>query len=103
MQQLSGRVAVVTGAASGIGLALARRFGAEGMKVVLSDVEESALAAATRMLVAEGHEAIGIPCDVRFQESVDHLRDAAPPDSVGLEAAQRTRFEPSLLSVERFN
>lgn len=33
----------------------------------------------------------------------DHLRDAAPPDSVGLEAAQRTRFEPSLLSVERFN
>ena len=77
MQQLRGRVAVVTGAASGIGLALARRFGEEGMQVVLSDVEESALARTTQALVDEGHRAIGIPCDVRFPEAVDALRDAA--------------------------
>ena len=76
MKQLKGRVAVVTGAASGIGLALARRFGEEGMQVVLSDVEEAALAKATQTLVDAGHRAIGVPCDVRFQESVDALRDA---------------------------
>ena len=77
MEQLSGRVAVVTGAASGVGLALARRFGEEGMKVVLSDVEEGSLAKATQALVDEGHRAIGVPCDVRFPDAVDALRDAA--------------------------
>jgi NAD(P)-dependent dehydrogenase (short-subunit alcohol dehydrogenase family) len=77
MQQLTGRVAVVTGAASGIGLALARRFGEEGMKVVLADVEEGALASAVASLEGKGHRAIGVRCDVRHQESVDDLRDAA--------------------------
>lgn len=77
MQQLSGRVAVVTGAASGIGLALARRFAEEGMKVVLSDVEKAALDRATGSLVTRGHRAIGVACDVRFPEQVDALRDAA--------------------------
>jgi NAD(P)-dependent dehydrogenase (short-subunit alcohol dehydrogenase family) len=76
MQQLSGRVAVVTGAASGIGLAMARRFCEEGMKVVLSDVEESALADATKTLESEGHRVVGVRCDVRSQQSVDELRDA---------------------------
>ena len=77
MQKLDGRVAVVTGAASGIGLALARRFGEEGMRVVLSDVEEASLNRATQALVTEGHRAVGVPCDVRTQEAVDALRDAA--------------------------
>ncbi len=78
MQTLQGRVAVVTGAASGIGLALARRFCEEGMKVVLADVEEPALARATEALEGEGHkEILGVPCDVRFQESVQDLADAA--------------------------
>ena len=77
MQELRGRVAVVTGAASGIGLAMARRFGEEGMKVVLSDVEEEALASAVKALESEGHRVAGARCDVRFQESVDDLRDAA--------------------------
>ena len=46
MRDLSGKVAVVTGAASGIGLALSRRLGADGMRVMMADVEEPALAAA---------------------------------------------------------
>lgn len=77
MKQLSGRVAVVTGAASGIGLAMARRFAKEGMKVVLSDVEENALATAVTSIEDDGYPVLGVTCDVRFQESVDALRDAA--------------------------
>ncbi len=46
MREFAGRVAVITGGASGIGLALARRFGAEGMKLVIADVDEPAMAAA---------------------------------------------------------
>ncbi|MBJ19179.1 MAG: SDR family NAD(P)-dependent oxidoreductase [bacterium] len=54
MKELSGRVAVVTGAASGIGLAMARRFAEEGMKVVISDVEETSLTAAVKSFEQEG-------------------------------------------------
>lgn len=78
MQTLDGRVAVVTGAASGIGLALSRRFAEEGMKVVLADVEERALERAIRQLESEGQrEVLGVACDVRFQESVQAVADAA--------------------------
>ena len=54
MKQFRDRVAVVTGAASGIGLALAERFAAEGMKVVMADVEADALAQARRRAAADG-------------------------------------------------
>ena len=53
MKDFRGRVAVVTGGASGIGKALAKAFLGEGMKVVIADVEERALAAATRELGGE--------------------------------------------------
>lgn len=76
MKEFRGRVAVVTGAAGGIGLAMGRRFAQEGMKVVISDVEEAPLKRAADALVAEGHEAIGVACDVRFFDSVKALADA---------------------------
>ena len=60
MEDLRGRVAVVTGAASGIGRALCRRFSAEGMRVVMADVEAAALEDARRELAASGGEAIAV-------------------------------------------
>ncbi len=74
MRDLAGKVAVVTGGASGIGLALAKRFGAEGMKLVLVDVEDDALAAA-----ADGFEAQDVPV---LAERVD-VSDAAAMDALG--------------------
>jgi NAD(P)-dependent dehydrogenase (short-subunit alcohol dehydrogenase family) len=76
MRELSGKVAVVTGAASGIGLALCRRFGADGMRVMMADVEEPALAAAARGLAAEGIEAATSVTDVSDAGSVDALARA---------------------------
>jgi len=73
VKSLRERVAVVTGAASGIGLALATRFAEEGMKVALADVEERALAEATRRLEAAGAPALGVPTDVTSATDVARL------------------------------
>jgi NAD(P)-dependent dehydrogenase (short-subunit alcohol dehydrogenase family) len=70
-------VAVVTGGASGIGLAMARAFAARGAKVVLADLDSAALAQAERELAAAGAEALGVPADVTRRESVLALADAA--------------------------
>ena len=72
MKDFRGRVAVVTGGASGIGKALAKAFLGEGMKVVIADVEERALAAATREL---GGEVTGVVTDVSDPASVNALAD----------------------------
>lgn len=64
MEELAGKVAVVTGGASGIGLALATRFAEEGMKVVVADIQEDALTAATEDLRAAGHDVRSFVCDV---------------------------------------
>lgn len=77
MRQFEGRVAVVTGAASGIGRALAERFATEGMRVVLADVEEPALDIAVRELREQGRDAIGVVTDVSDAAAVERLRDAA--------------------------
>jgi NAD(P)-dependent dehydrogenase (short-subunit alcohol dehydrogenase family) len=78
-----GRVAVVTGAASGIGLGLAERFAAEGMSVVMADVEEAALAKAAAGLADRiatttgGAPVLPVVTDVSDRAAVDALRDAA--------------------------
>ena len=72
-----GRVAVVTGAASGIGLGLSERFAAEGMHVVMADVEEPALAKAAAELAGTGASVLPVATDVSDRTAVDALRDAA--------------------------
>jgi NAD(P)-dependent dehydrogenase (short-subunit alcohol dehydrogenase family) len=68
---------VVTGGASGIGLALVERFLAEGMKVVAADVEEPALAKEVSRLSAAGADVLGMRVDVRDPGSVRALADEA--------------------------
>jgi NAD(P)-dependent dehydrogenase (short-subunit alcohol dehydrogenase family) len=77
MKRLSGRVAVVTGAASGIGRALAARFAAEGMRCVLADIEEDALARAVSELRAAGAAVTGVRTDVASAADVQALADRA--------------------------
>jgi len=77
MKELKGRVAVVTGAASGIGLAMAHRFADEGMKVVLSDIEIGPLREVEQALRAKGADAIAVHADVMSQADVQKLADAA--------------------------
>jgi NAD(P)-dependent dehydrogenase (short-subunit alcohol dehydrogenase family) len=76
MEQLQGKVAVVTGAASGIGLAMARAFAGAGAKVVMADIEDDVLEKAIADLPA-GAEALPVHCDVRSPEAVDDLAKAA--------------------------
>jgi len=72
-----GKVAVVTGAASGIGLGLSERFAAEGMNVVMADVEEPALSKAASALAGNGASVLPVLTDVADPAAVDALRDSA--------------------------
>lgn len=73
MQDFKGKTAVVTGAASGIGKAVATRLAAEGMNVVLADIEVPALDAVVGGLAAKGHRVVGVPTDVSKAEAIEHL------------------------------
>ena len=75
VRELEGRVAVVTGGASGIGRAIAERSAAEGMRVVLADVEEPALDLAVHELREQGSDVIGVVTDVSDAAAVERLRD----------------------------
>jgi len=77
VEVLAEKVALVTGAASGIGWALARRLVQEGMRVVLADVEEEALDAATASITEAGGEALGVRTDVSDAAQVERLADRA--------------------------
>ena len=76
MQLAKGNVAVVTGAASGIGLALAERFATSGMHVVLADVDDAGLAAAAKQVARSGVETLSVRTDVSNVDSVQALADA---------------------------
>lgn len=75
LTHLGGGVAVVTGAASGIVLALARALGEGDMQVVLADIERDRLDEAHSALAATGIRVVAEPCDVSDAESVQDLAD----------------------------
>ena len=67
------KVALVTGASSGMGLATAQAFAEAGASVTLADVKEEAVREAVEKLVSEGHRAIAIPCDVGNDAQVEAM------------------------------
>lgn len=77
IDSLESKVAVVTGAASGIGLGMAREFGHRGMRVVLSDISEEVLKSVVAELQSDGIECFGQIADVRKAADVEALAQAA--------------------------
>jgi len=77
VENLEGKVAVITGGASGIGKAVALAAVAEGMRVVIADIEEGALKEAADELASSGAEVLSVVTDVSSAESVRDLRDRA--------------------------
>jgi NAD(P)-dependent dehydrogenase (short-subunit alcohol dehydrogenase family) len=75
MESLAGKVAVVTGAASGIGLALARRFAADGMRVVMADIEAVSLEQAAATLAADGVDVCTAITDTSVEADVEALAE----------------------------
>jgi len=73
VKEFKDKVAVVTGGASGIGRGLAERFAADGMKVVLADVEEDALRRAEVEMREKGADVLGVPTDVSKPEEIEKL------------------------------
>jgi len=83
----TGKVALVTGAASGMGLATARAFAEAGAAVVLADFKERAVKAAAEELVAAGHKAVAVRCDVSDDAQVEAMVDRAVAEFGRLDAA----------------
>ncbi len=77
MEEFEGKVAVITGAASGIGLALARRAAREGMNLVLADIDAATLERAAATLDVPPARVLCVPTDVRHANAVTALADAA--------------------------
>jgi NAD(P)-dependent dehydrogenase (short-subunit alcohol dehydrogenase family) len=122
MQDLIGRVAVVTGAGSGIGRASALAFARAGVGIVAADLDGARAAAVAGEARAEGVGAVGLACDVRRDDDLEAVRDraldelgridvvmnnvgviaAGPPLSIPFEEWQRV-VDTNLLSVVRSN
>jgi len=77
MYELDGKTAVITGAAGGMGLSMARSFATAGMKVVLADIDAERLTAAVDDMTAAGFTAIGVPTDVTDESQIQALAQAA--------------------------
>ena len=83
----SGKVALVTGAASGMGLATAQAFAEAGAAVVLADFKEDAVKAAAHTLVAAGHKALAVRCDVSDDAQVGAMVERTVAEFGRLDAA----------------
>ena len=83
----SGKVALVTGGASGMGLATAQAFAEAGAAVVLADFKEDAVKAAAQKLVAAGHKAFAVRCDVSDDALVAAIVDRTVAEFGRLDAA----------------
>ena len=77
MESFEGRGTVITGGANGIGFATAQEFARRGARVMLGDIDQSALDDAVANLRADGVDAHGVVCDVRKRDDVDRLADEA--------------------------
>ena len=77
MRDFAGKTAVVTGAASGMGLAFAERFAAEGMNVVLADIETDALNAAVTRLEQQERNVVGVEVNTMRRETLEDVRNQA--------------------------
>jgi len=77
MRDVAGRVAVITGGASGIGRGMAEVFAGAGMKIVLADVDETRVAETARALEKSGAQLLPVRTDVSKQDEVDRLAQRA--------------------------
>ena len=83
----SGKVGLITGAASGMGLATAQAFAEAGAAVVLADLKEDAVKAAAQKLIAAGHKALAVRCDVSDDAQVAAMVDRTVAEFGRLDAA----------------
>jgi len=101
---LAGKTAIVTGAASGIGLATSRRFAKEGAAVVIWDINEDGAQAAAAELVKEGHRALACRVDVSKRAQIDAAVEAVHakfgPVQILVNNAGITDFTPFLEITE---
>jgi NAD(P)-dependent dehydrogenase (short-subunit alcohol dehydrogenase family) len=93
-----GQVAVVTGASSGMGRDTAGAFAAAGAAVVVADINEDALRAATDELTAAGHQALGVSCDVSDETQIAALVDRTVDafGRVDMAFKQRRHHDPAV-------
>ena len=80
MNEFEGKTAVITGAASGIGYALAEKFAQEKMNIVLADIEQEALDTAVKKISDHGVEVSGLKIDVMDKDAVSYLAEESIKD-----------------------
>src|SRR5579871_5020011 len=83
----TGKVALVTGAASGMGLATAQAFAEAGAAVVMADAREDSVKQEAQKLIADGHKVIAIPCDVSDDAQVERMVERTAAEFGRLDAA----------------